>query len=121
MSKIFILLYSTFWLALASLAELQAAAAPAPDLSGAKENDPRLHADGKGWRLDQARITDPTRPRVLWTYAVPEPGEYRVEIDYALHKRYAGLPIDILIDHKKQLSFNTEVTGGDNTYQKKVL
>ena len=25
----------------------------------------RLHADGKGWRLDQARITDPKRPRVL--------------------------------------------------------
>jgi hypothetical protein len=25
----------------------------------------RLHADGKGWRLDQAKVIDPTRPRVL--------------------------------------------------------
>jgi hypothetical protein len=40
-------------------------AAEVPNLSGAKETDPRLHADGKGWRLDQARITDPKRPRVL--------------------------------------------------------
>lgn len=29
------------------------------------ETDERLHADGKGWRLDQAKVTDPTRPRVL--------------------------------------------------------
>lgn len=31
----------------------------------AAESDARLHADGKGWRLDKARVTDPTRPRVL--------------------------------------------------------
>jgi hypothetical protein len=31
----------------------------------AAETDGRLHADGKGWRLDQAKITDPKRPRVL--------------------------------------------------------
>lgn len=29
------------------------------------EKDPRLHSDGKGWRLDKATVTDPTRPRVL--------------------------------------------------------
>lgn len=29
------------------------------------ESDPRLHADGKGWRLDRAKVTDPKRPRVL--------------------------------------------------------
>jgi len=27
--------------------------------------DARLHADGKGWRLDKAKLTDPKRPRVL--------------------------------------------------------
>lgn len=31
----------------------------------AAETDARLHADGKGWRLDMARVTDPKRPRVL--------------------------------------------------------
>lgn len=31
----------------------------------AAETDARLHADGKGWRLDKARIADPKRPRVL--------------------------------------------------------
>jgi len=31
----------------------------------AAETDARLHADGKGWRLDMAKITDPKRPRVL--------------------------------------------------------
>ncbi len=33
---------------------------PAP-----KETDPRLHADGPGWRLQKAAITDPSLPRVL--------------------------------------------------------
>ncbi|MCX5683399.1 MAG: SGNH/GDSL hydrolase family protein [Planctomycetota bacterium] len=31
----------------------------------AQETDSRLHADGQGWRLDQAKITDKSRPRVL--------------------------------------------------------
>lgn len=29
------------------------------------ETDPRLHSDGKGWKLNQATISDPKRPRVL--------------------------------------------------------
>jgi hypothetical protein len=29
------------------------------------ETDARLHADGKGWRVDRAKITDAKRPRVL--------------------------------------------------------
>lgn len=29
------------------------------------ETDSRLHSDGKGWQLNQAKITDPKRPRVL--------------------------------------------------------
>jgi len=29
------------------------------------ETDARLHADGKGWRLDKAKIVDPQLPRVL--------------------------------------------------------
>ena len=29
------------------------------------ETDPRLQSDGKGWRLNQATIKDPKRPRVL--------------------------------------------------------
>jgi hypothetical protein len=40
-------------------------AADAPKPTAATETDGRLHADGKGWRLDKAKITDPKRPRVL--------------------------------------------------------
>ena len=29
------------------------------------ETDPRLHSDGKGWKLNQAAVKDPKRPRVL--------------------------------------------------------
>lgn len=29
------------------------------------ETDARLHADGKGWRLDKAKVVDARRPRVL--------------------------------------------------------
>ena len=29
------------------------------------ETDSRLHSDGKGWKLNQATIKDPKRPRVL--------------------------------------------------------
>jgi hypothetical protein len=39
--------------------------ADAPKLSAAAESDSRLQSDGKGWRLDTAKITDPKRPRVL--------------------------------------------------------
>ena len=31
----------------------------------AQESDQRLQSDGKGWRLDQAKVTDASRPRVL--------------------------------------------------------
>jgi hypothetical protein len=41
------------------------ALAQLPKVGEAKESDTRLHADGKGWRLDKAKITEPTRPRVL--------------------------------------------------------
>ncbi len=37
----------------------------AADLPVAKETDARLQSDGKGWRLDKAKISDPKRPRVL--------------------------------------------------------
>lgn len=30
-----------------------------------KETDARLHADGPGWRLQKAKVEDPSRPRVL--------------------------------------------------------
>ncbi len=42
-----------------------AAPKPAVKSSAATESDPRLHADGPGWRLDKATRTDPKRPRVL--------------------------------------------------------
>src|SRR5689334_10002865 len=50
------------WL-VTSIANLAVAQGKAP--KDAVENDPRLHADGKGWRLDKAKVTDPKRPRVL--------------------------------------------------------
>ena len=50
-------------LALLAVGSSQAVAAEKP--AAAKESDPRLHSDGKGWGLNQARITDPARPRVL--------------------------------------------------------
>ena len=40
-------------------------AAETPQASPDAETDTRLHADGKGWRLDKAKITDPKRPCVL--------------------------------------------------------
>ena len=49
-------------LLLAPLAALHAADARK---FSAKESDPRLRAEGKGWGLDKAKITDPSRPRVL--------------------------------------------------------
>jgi len=49
-------------LLLVSLTALRAADAAKP---AAAETDTRLHADGKGWRLDKAKVTDPKRPRVL--------------------------------------------------------
>ena len=77
-----------------------------------------LYYDGEqkaivNWR--HGKVGDPT---VAWTYQVPEAGEYNIEIDYALNKRFAGLPVDVLIDHKKQFSFTTEDTGGDSIFKK---
>ncbi len=39
--------------------------APAAPARAAGEADARLQADGKGWRLDKAKVVDPARPRVL--------------------------------------------------------
>src|ERR1700722_15903922 len=39
--------------------------APAFSQAPAQETDPRLHADGPGWRLQKAAITDTSLPRVL--------------------------------------------------------
>lgn len=50
-------------LLLTPLDALHAADAPKP--LAVAETDARLHADGKGWRLDKAKVTDPKRPRVL--------------------------------------------------------
>ena len=55
-------------LLMAGLVFLMAAGSvPAADLAAkGVEKDKRLHADGKsGWRLDQAKIADASRPRVL--------------------------------------------------------
>ncbi len=41
------------------------AATAAAEAAPPTEPDARLHADGRGWRLDRAKITDPNRPRVL--------------------------------------------------------
>jgi len=51
-------------LLLAPLAALHAADAVSK-AAKAKETDSRLHADGPGWRLEKAKITDPQLPRVL--------------------------------------------------------
>jgi hypothetical protein len=39
--------------------------ADAPKVTKAVESDPRVQSDGKGWRLDQAKVVDPKLPRVL--------------------------------------------------------
>lgn len=57
MNKITILTLTA--LLLAPLTALRAAEKPA------SESAPRLQADGKGWRLDKAKITDTKRPRAL--------------------------------------------------------
>lgn len=44
---------------------LAASLSSAQDLPQATEADSRLHADGKGWRLSMAKVSDPNRPRVL--------------------------------------------------------
>ena len=44
---------------------LQANQTKLPALPVALETDQRIQSDGKGWRLDQAKITDTKRPRVL--------------------------------------------------------
>ena len=48
-----------------SLAAFPLRAADAPKSPAAVESDTRLQADGPGWRLDKARVTDAKRPRVL--------------------------------------------------------
>jgi hypothetical protein len=49
-----------FLFALCALTAVTAVAADHP-----VETDPRLHSDGNGWKLNQATIKDPRRPRVL--------------------------------------------------------
>jgi len=48
-----------------------------------QETDPRLHSDGKGWRIERAKIVDPTLPRVLLV-GDSILGGYRGEVTKAL-------------------------------------
>jgi lysophospholipase L1-like esterase len=61
-------MHTSFSLILSALFTLtalsSARAADSPKFS-AKEADPRLHAEGEGWALKKAAVTDPSRPRVL--------------------------------------------------------
>jgi alpha-L-fucosidase len=65
------------------------------------------------WRYGQG-----SGATIAWTFDLPEEGEHEVEIDYSLGKPHAGVPLNILIDNKKQLSFVTEDTGGYENYEK---
>lgn len=51
--------------ALVFLFALSIHAAEPAKIAPATETDPRLHADGQGWKLDKAKITNPKLPRVL--------------------------------------------------------
>ncbi len=66
----------THWLGLFVAALYVAQAAP-------QETDPRLHADGKGWRIERAKIVDPALPRVL-LIGDSILGGYRGEVTKAL-------------------------------------
>jgi hypothetical protein len=55
---------------------------------------------------------------VAWTFDVPESGEYKVEIEYSLDRSQEGVPLNVLIDNRKQLSITTEETGGFDKYKK---
>ncbi|MEI7729884.1 MAG: SGNH/GDSL hydrolase family protein [Verrucomicrobiota bacterium] len=57
--------HTYLWFVLVLFSGQLAFGAPATNLPAAKETDSRLQADGKGWRLDKAKITDAKRPRVL--------------------------------------------------------
>lgn len=64
--------FTTFVLLIAALQSVAGEAADAKSgtardtaIANPVEKDPRLHSDGKGWRLDKATIKDPARPRVL--------------------------------------------------------
>ena len=47
------------------------------------ETDPRLHSDGKGWRIERAKAVDPALPRVL-LIGDSILGGYRAEVTKAL-------------------------------------
>jgi len=66
------------WAVLAVVMAALVAAQAAP-----QETDPRLHSDGKGWRLERGKITDPTLPRVL-LIGDSILGGYRGEVTKAL-------------------------------------
>ena len=57
--------FLTFTLALLGIFAVLSRAADAPKSPAPVETDSRVQADGTGWRLDKARVTDTKRPRVL--------------------------------------------------------
>lgn len=60
-------------------------------------------------------------PTVAWTFEVPEAGEYELALEYALDSHSAGIPIDVLVDHRRQLSFKTEASGGEKGCERRVI
>lgn len=93
-----------------SAANFQAHAGNVKDLSLYYDMDTKAIVN---WRYNKGN-----GPTVAWTYVVTEPGEYEVKIDYAIDKRFAGLPVDILVNNVNVHSFLTEDTGENEIYRK---
>ncbi|MCH7226211.1 alpha-L-fucosidase [Haloferula sp. A504] len=58
---------------------------------------------------------------VAWTFEVPESGEYRVQIEYGSIKRASGIPIDLLVDGERSLSFDVTHQKGWDKYEKAAV
>ena len=77
-----------------------------------------LYYDGEQRAIVNWRYGKGGSPTVAWTLVAPESGDYDLVIEYAVNKRSAGLPVDVLIDHRRQLSLTTSDTGGDSLCKK---
>lgn len=88
------------WIVCVALVSLANAAEPPA------ETDPRLHSDGKGWKLNQATIKDSQQPRVLllgdsilsgyMSHAIHGPGEnnWPLVFSFLRHTFAARVPAD---------------------------
>ena len=76
-----------------------------------------LHYDKQQRAVCNWRYNRGQGATLVWSFEVPEAGEYSVEFDYGSIRRAAGIPIGVLVDGEKAFTYKVANAKGWDKYE----